>query len=123
MEHDHSVSPQSKKRTRKPKTQSLVVVSEVRRSSRVREKCNGFKTSQCKVANCLGCSVKPPIMTAELLKNIGSNLCQIPLDQLNEESLTKKKKTGTIGKKKTNSKASKDEEGDKKKSNQDVEED
>jgi hypothetical protein len=115
IEQEHNVSPQSKKRTRKAKPQSPMVDSEVRRSNRVKEKFNGFKTSQCKVANCLGCSAKPPTMSADLLKSIGSNICQIPEEQLDVETLNKKKKTGVIAKKTTSSKPSKEDEDEKKK--------
>jgi hypothetical protein len=91
-----------------------VVDSEVRRSNRAKEKCNGFKASQCKVENCLGCSVKQPVMSADLLKSIGSNICQIPKEQLDEETLNKKKKTRGIAKKKTSNKPSKEDKDEKK---------
>jgi hypothetical protein len=68
-----------------------VVDFEVRRSNRVKEKCCGFKASQCKVENCLGCSVKPPVMSADLLKSIGSNICQIPEEQLDGDSTTRRR--------------------------------
>jgi hypothetical protein len=91
-----------------------VVDSEIRRSNRVKEKCNGFKASQCKVESCLGCSVKQPVMSADLLKSIGSNICQIPEEQLDEETLNKNKTRG-IAKKKTSNKPSKEDEDEKKK--------
>lgn len=126
FDHSTPTTPQTKKRIRKPKSQSPIVESEVRRSSRVRERCNGFKTSQCKVANYLGCSMKPPNMTADLLKKIGSSICQILLNQLEEEeALSMKKKIGSVGNKKSIGKPSQDDEEDKKnkKPNKDVEED
>jgi len=112
-DQEASPSPQSKKRTRKNKVQSPIVDSEVRRSNRVKEKCNGFKTSQCKIANCLGCSVKPPILQEEQLRNIGTSLCQIPQDQLEEGALNKKKKVGAVGKKKSSVKIPQNEDDDK----------
>jgi hypothetical protein len=51
----------------------------------------------------------------DLLKSIGSNICQIPEEQLDEETLNKKKKTGVIAKKKTSSKPSKEDEDEKRK--------
>ena len=74
--------------------------SEVRRSLRVREKCQGFKQGQCSKANCFCCTLNPPTLSLDLMKNIGTNICQIDPSQLEEGIMSKKKKTKPIGKKK-----------------------
>lgn len=92
-------SPSSKKRTRKAKPDTPIVDSAVRRSSRVRAICNGFKRSACNSKNCLGCSVEPPTLSPTSLKKIGVTLCKIQPALLEEEILLKKKKMKPIGKK------------------------
>jgi len=76
------------------------VESEVKRSVRVQEKCKGFKQNQCKKANCLGCTLNPPTLSLELMKNIGSAMCQSDPSKLEENISVKKKKTKPIVKKK-----------------------
>lgn len=112
IEEEQNLSPQGKKRPRKAKAQSLVVDSEVRRIIRVREKCNGFKPSNCKVANCLGCNLDPPTLSLDTLKNIGVNMCQRKPELL-EEGPMNKKKPKPIAKKKGISKYSKEDGGEK----------
>jgi hypothetical protein len=48
-----------KKRSRKGKADTPIVDSAVRRSSRVRASCKGFKMNACKAKNCLGCTSEP----------------------------------------------------------------
>ena len=88
----------SKKGARKPKTQSLVVDFEVRRSSRVREKFNGFKPSGCELANCLGCNLEPPTLSLDTLQNIGTKMCQLSTEEVEEATLSRKKKAKPISK-------------------------
>lgn len=66
------------------------------------------------MTDCPGCTVKPPSLSADTLKNIGTNICRIPEDQLDESSLNQRKKLGFIAKKKGNIKSSKKAEEDKK---------
>ena len=115
LEEDHSNSPQGKKRPRKKKVQSPVVNSEVRRSSRVRERSNGFKPSGCMVINYLGCKVDPPTLFVDTLQAIGINMCQVSPEEVDQTCMNKKKKPKLIAKKKgkkVDSKdGAKDEEG------------
>lgn len=86
--------------------------SEVRRSSRVREKFNGFKPSGCKLANCLGCNLEPPTLSLDTLQNIGTKMCQLSTEEVEEATLNRKKKSKPISKNKGNSTGSKDEAED-----------
>lgn len=88
-----------KKRGRKGKAVTPIVDSMVRRSSRVRANTNGFKHSTCKIRNCLGCSNDPPILSPTSLKKIGTSMCQLQEDQLEEQMLLVKDKLEPMGKK------------------------
>jgi len=66
----------------------------------VKEKCQGFKQSQCSKVNYLGCSLNPPTLSPELMKSIGTTICQIDPSKLEKGILSKKKKAKPIGKKK-----------------------
>jgi len=100
----------NKKRARRLGGHSPLVESEVRRSVRVQEKCKVFKQNQCKKANCLGCTLNPPTLSLELMKNIGSTMRQIDPSKL-EEDISVKKKTKPIGKKKEQKNQKDDKEG------------
>lgn len=99
VEEEQIISPQGKKRVRKGKVQSPVVDSEVRRSSRVKGRTNGFKPSGCKITNCLGCKLDPPTIPIETLQAIGTEMCQMNAEEVEEATLIKKKKPKPIAKK------------------------
>lgn len=99
LNNDQSTTP-IKKRERRIGGQSPIVEFEVRHSLRVKEKCQGFKQSQCSKVNCLACSLNPPTLSPELMKSIGTTICQIDPSKLEEGILSKKKKAKPIGKKK-----------------------
>lgn len=88
-----------KKRGRKGMAVTPIVDSAVRRSNRVRANSNGFKLDTCKIKNCLGCSSEPPILYPHSLKKIGTSLCQLQEDQLDEHLLMTKNKLEPVGKK------------------------
>lgn len=48
----------------------------------------------------MGCSLNPPTLSLDLMKSIGTNICQIDPSKLEEGILSKKKKAKPIGKKK-----------------------
>lgn len=79
----------------------------VRRSDRVRGNSNGFKLGICRIKNCLGCSNDPPIMSPRTLKKIGTSMCQLQEEQLEEQALLSKKKLEPMGKKVRKSKEDK----------------
>lgn len=93
-----AVSP-GKKRGWRARADIPIVDSVVRRSTRVRDSCKGFKMSTCKTKNCLGCSSKPPTLSPATLKKIGTCLCQLAEEQLEEQALLNKKKMEPVGKK------------------------
>ena len=76
-----------------------MVESEVRRSNRVRGRTNGFKPSGCKITNCLGCKVQPPTLFIATLQAIGTEMCQINPEEVDEAVLNKRKKPKPIKKK------------------------
>lgn len=76
-----------------------MVESEVRRSSRVKEKSNGFKLSGCKLTNCLGCKIQPPTLYVDALQVIGTKLCQMSDEGVAKATLNKKNKPKPIAKK------------------------
>lgn len=88
-----------KKRGRKGKSDTPIVDSAVRRSTRVRANTNGFMTSPCKSKNYLGCSADPPTLSPSTIKKIGTSLCNLPEDLLEEQVLAGKKKMEPVGKK------------------------
>jgi hypothetical protein len=106
IEEDQIKSPQGKKRARKGKVQTPVVDSEVRRSSRVKGRTNGFKPSGCKITNCLGCKLDPPTIPIETLQAIGTQMCQMNSEEVEQATLIKKKKPKPIAKKKEKTKIS-----------------
>ncbi|CAD6229831.1 unnamed protein product [Miscanthus lutarioriparius] len=89
-----------KKKAKISKAKSSIVDTEVRRRNRAREKTNGFKSNQCRVKNCLGCSINPPTLSMENLKKIGAEFCQFDPDLLQEQLTAKKNKPSPISKKK-----------------------
>lgn len=55
--------------------------------------------STCKAKNCLGCSNELPTLSPLSLKKIGTSLCQLQEDQLEEQILMSKNKLDPMGKK------------------------
>jgi hypothetical protein len=102
-----------KKKSKKEKPGTPVVDSVVRRSTRVRANSNGFKVSICKTKNCLGCSSAPPTLSQNVIRKIGTSMCQLWDDQL-EDHVLLGKKMEPVGKK---AKKSKKDEADKKGTN------
>ena len=77
---------------------------------------NGFKNNIYNKKNCLGCSQSPPIISTEILKKLGTEICQIDPSELTEEKLQQQKKPGVVGKK-----LSRDAKGKSKKPNEENE--
>lgn len=102
-------SSPSKKRGRKPRLETPIVDSAVRRSNRIRTAMNGFNMSSCKVKNYLGCSSDIPTLSSQALKKIGTSLCDLQEEQLDEQVLMSKKKVEPVGKKIKKSKKGKDD--------------
>ena len=118
LDEELNASPPEKKKQRKGKMKSPVVESEVRRSNRVRGRTNGFKPSGCKITNCLGCKVQPPTLFIATLQAIGTEMCQINPEEVDEAVLNKRKKPKPIkkkGKNKENDDEAEDGDGPNKK--------
>jgi hypothetical protein len=92
-------SSPNKKRGRKGKADTPKVDSAIRRSSRIRANCNGFKVNVCKTKNYVGSNSKPPTLSLATLKKIGTSMCLLQDDLLEEQILMSKKKVEPIGKK------------------------
>lgn len=80
----------SGKKDRKEK--NPLVESEVRRSPRLKKNNKGFKPGTCLSKKCLTCSPTPPDLSLDLIKKLGSNLCQIEDNLLTESSLNQTRK-------------------------------
>ena len=88
----------SKKRTSK---EPLLSDKEVRRSERVKNKANGFKSPSCSDKRCLSCSPTPPTLSVKLMQTLGSKLGGLSEEELQEDNLNKKKlKTLAVERKK-----------------------
>jgi altronate dehydratase len=80
-----------------------VVESEVRRSPRLKEVCNNFKSNACLNRKCLSCNPDPPILSFKVIKKIGVDFCKVDKELLSEEALlTKRKKQKPVTKEKMN---------------------
>jgi hypothetical protein len=49
----------------------------VRRSPRVHNNTCGFKSSNCRDKNCLGCSSNPPLLSSSVVRELDSTFCQL----------------------------------------------
>jgi hypothetical protein len=95
-----------------------LVETDVRRSSRLKVRNKGFKSTVCTKANCVACSSKPPTLSTSAVRNLGKELAQIDPDLLTDDSLMKKKETTPIGIKKNNDRKNKNKKKDEDKKDQ-----
>ena len=78
-----------------------MVDSEVRRSPRIKQICQGFKQSACFNKRCLSCAPDPPTLSIKIIKKIGTDFCKVDQNLLSDEALqVKRQKSGTVGRKK-----------------------
>nr|TKW09494.1 hypothetical protein SEVIR_6G105300v2 [Setaria viridis] len=82
------------------KTLALVVDYDLRRSERKKDQLKCFKSSGCPHSNCIGCSMKPPVLPPSMVRNLGESFCKIDGPPLTDEALLKKKKVAGPGGKK-----------------------
>lgn len=64
-----------------------LVDSQVRRSERVRQGNNGFKSSECSNIKCTSCN--PPTLSTKVIRILGTQFCSTSLDDLIEGNLLK----------------------------------
>jgi hypothetical protein len=62
---------------KKRSSKAPLVVSEVRRSDRLKVKSKGYKGKSCKTNSCYCCSTSPPTLSTRLIKNLGREVCKI----------------------------------------------
>lgn len=94
-------TPPRRKRTKNSKA-PVISEADLRRSLRLKKLNNGFKSSVCKVKNCLGCSADPPTISQHVIRDLGKSFCNIDPNDLTEERLNAKPtaaKKGVVKKK------------------------
>jgi hypothetical protein len=65
-----------------------LVVTEVRRSVRLRGKSAGFKVDACNPAkDCICCLTDPLVLSAKVIWSLGSDFCKIPMKHISDEAL------------------------------------
>ncbi|CAN6363007.1 unnamed protein product [Urochloa humidicola] len=74
------------------KVPEKITGNDARRSLRQLNQMKGFKKATCADKYCLGCSMRPPIIPASMIKNLGESFCKVDSSKLTEENLLKKKK-------------------------------
>jgi hypothetical protein len=87
---DAVAPPSAPKRKRRGK--GPLVENEVRRSPRIQEINNGFKSHySCSDKNCLTCTAMPPAFRPKIVKNLASSFCKVEDENL-EAKLSRKGK-------------------------------
>ncbi|KAG0552859.1 hypothetical protein BDA96_01G544200 [Sorghum bicolor] len=120
MEEEEALDEEVENQTpAKPKAGKVrLVETEVRRSSRLKVRNKGFKSTGCTKINCVGCSNKPPTLSIAVIRNLGKELAQIDPELLTDDNLMKKKETAPTGIKKNNDKKNKSKKKDEDKKDQ-----
>jgi hypothetical protein len=72
---------------RKKKTKAPLVVTEVRRSDRLKAISCGFKGKHYEKVNCFCCSIEPPSLSKNVTRSLGTDFCKIKPRALSEEAL------------------------------------
>lgn len=105
---DKSVNPPAqpagKSVNKRSKNKAVLVETEVRRSPRIKTCNKGFKKSGCSDKFYVGCSSKPPSLTAKAIRELSSTMCDIDAALVTDAALGKKTKTGVPGSSKKASK-------------------
>lgn len=77
---------------------SPLVDTQVRRSERVRQGSNGFKSSGCSSKKCISCN--PPTLSTKVIKSLGVQFCSMDDEPPMEENLLKGGMKEPVAKKK-----------------------
>jgi hypothetical protein len=72
---------------KRKQAKALLVVTDVRRSDRLKGKTHGFKAGTCVSKNYLCCSAVPPTLSSKVIRSMGSEFCKIPPRVLSEDAL------------------------------------
>lgn len=68
----------------------IISDSQLRCSSRLHSIHKGFKPSHCKQKSCLGCDAKPPLISSNVVRDLGERFCKVDQKCLTEERLLSK---------------------------------
>lgn len=75
--------------------------AELRRSDRLHGISRGYKSPVCKDKNCVGCT-DPPLLSASVVRDLGTSFCQIDPAALTDEKLAAKQpNAGAVGRPKS----------------------
>jgi hypothetical protein len=105
--------PARKKRASKRLTP--IVDTEVRRSNRVKELHQGFKSADGSHKKCAHCH--PPTLSSKMIKNLGMQFCSMKEEDLEDDKLNKGGSKGPVAKKKSKAQEDKPSAGDGSESN------
>lgn len=86
LEEEYDFSPPIRTPTKKVR----LVETEVSRSTRLKIRNRGFKSTGCNKVNCIGCCSKPPVLSPAVMRNLGQEFAQIDPELLTDEKLMKK---------------------------------
>ena len=71
---------------------SALVDTEVRRSDRIRNNNEGFKSKPCPDFNCLPCNASPPELQNKVVKNLSASFCKVGDNELDSKLSKRAKK-------------------------------
>ena len=77
--------------SKKRRGKYALVDTEVRRSDRIRNNNEGFKSKPCPDFNCLPCNASPPELQNKVVKNLSASFCKVGDKEL-EIKLSKRPK-------------------------------
>lgn len=101
------------KKSSKKRSTSIVVDTNLRRSDRIKQVSGGFKRNICTDRKCLAYSSNPPTLSNQVIRALGTELCQIEEEELADEVLLKKRKQSSpVGEKKNPSQKKRSHEGE-----------
>jgi hypothetical protein len=70
-----------------------LVLTEVRRSERIKSNDQGLKEKTCQDKSCFCCNIELPTLSTKFIRNMGKDFCKIPGKLMSDEELRKKAKT------------------------------
>ncbi|TVU39446.1 hypothetical protein EJB05_12866, partial [Eragrostis curvula] len=89
----HSANTTSEAHVKKKRCRPApLVITDVRRSPRIKDKLKGFKADHCTSNTCYACSSAPPTLSPSMIKNLGNSFCKVPLEELSVSKLTTKRR-------------------------------
>jgi hypothetical protein len=81
---------------KRKRAKAPMVVSEVRRSKRLKGKSVGYKAESCVSRTCFCCSIDPPTLSPKVIRSLGVDFCKMSPKVTSDEAL----KSKPVGKKK-----------------------